>query len=167
MSLYKGAVRSRNFIFWLGSIAGIAEAKGFESTVVSREEIMSRSRNFIFRLGSIAGIAEAKGFEPILGTEMAPERAATLLTALSKTKNAFSVPCMGELYPKAVEHILFIYHQQSNRLVAAYQVQEGGYMFGCTLSGGNHDLSINEVMMQLDRMKDFETESHYATINVW
>ena len=118
--------------------------------------------NYRFTLGQIAGHAEACGFDFVLASETSPTRAVELLKKLGQTRNAFSVPQID--CPGAAEHILFIYHRREDRLVAAYAVFEGGYITGCTLSGGNHDLSMSEVIMGLNRMKGFE---HYEVINFY
>jgi hypothetical protein len=125
--------------------------------------------DYRFTLGRIAGIAEMMGFETISPSGMNLTRVKVLLKRLEQTKNAFSVPQID--YPGADEHILFVYHQKSDRLVAAYAVFEGGYIIGCTLSGGNHDLSISEVIMGLHRMKGEGGEAHgfthYENISFW
>ena len=55
--------------------------------------------------------------------------------------------------------------------MAAYQVYKNGYIIGCTLSGGNHDLSISEVMMGLRRMRGEggidHGFRHYEVITFW
>jgi hypothetical protein len=119
------------------------------------------SKDYKFELGRIAGLAESMGFEAVLASEVGPTRAVKLLENLAQTENAFSVP---EINPESAEHILFVYHRRENRLVAAYMVRDGGYMLGCTLAGGNHDLNFSEIISGLTRMKYFE---HFASIYFW
>jgi hypothetical protein len=120
------------------------------------------THDYRYTLGQIAGHAEALGFDTCPASEVSLTRAVKLLQRLGQTRNAFSVPEIDQ--PGSAEHIIFIYHRKEDRLVAAYAVFEGGYIKGCTLNGGNHDLSMSEVVMGLHRMRDFE---HYEVINFY